>query len=123
MTSATAGVPSSIDGVTPQWLTAALDGATVTDVHAEQIALGGFSSRLYRAHLSGDGVPKSVIVKLPAESEAFPTLDTPMTRDLLPARLKRLGRSTATRPAHRFPLPWRSMPSGSPNSPRRPFRH
>jgi hypothetical protein len=71
MTSATAGVPSSIDGVTPQWLTAALDGATVTDVHAEQIALdGGFSSRLYRAHLSGDGVPKSVIVKLPAESEA-----------------------------------------------------
>jgi hypothetical protein len=29
MTSATAGVPSSIDGVTPQWLTAVPDGATV----------------------------------------------------------------------------------------------
>ena len=71
MTSATAADPSSIDGVTPQWLTAVLDGATVTDVHAEQIALdSGFSSRLYRAHLSGDGVPKRVIVKLPAESEA-----------------------------------------------------
>jgi predicted SnoaL-like aldol condensation-catalyzing enzyme len=25
--------------VTPQWLTAVLDGARVTDVHAEQIAL------------------------------------------------------------------------------------
>ncbi len=57
--------------MTPQWLTAVLDGATVTDVHAEQIALDtGFSSRLYRVHLSGDGVPNSVIVKLPAESEA-----------------------------------------------------
>ena len=38
MTSATAEIPSGIDGVTPQWLTAALDGATVTDVRAEQIA-------------------------------------------------------------------------------------
>ena len=45
MTSATAEVPSSIDGVTPQWLTAVLDGATVTDVHAEQIALDTGSHR------------------------------------------------------------------------------
>lgn len=68
---ATAEIPSSIDGVTPQWLTSVLDGATVTDVRAEQIALdSGFSSQLYRAHLSGDGVPSSVIVKLPAESAA-----------------------------------------------------
>lgn len=71
MTSAIAEVPSGIDGVTPQWLTAVLDGATVTDVRVEQIAMDtGFSSQLYRAHLSGDGVPNSVIVKLPAESEA-----------------------------------------------------
>jgi aminoglycoside phosphotransferase (APT) family kinase protein len=71
MTSATAEIPSGIDGVTPQWLTAVLDGATVTDVRAEQIALdSGFSSRLYRACLAGQGVPDSVIVKLPAESEA-----------------------------------------------------
>jgi aminoglycoside phosphotransferase (APT) family kinase protein len=68
---AAAEVPSDIDGVTPQWLTAALDGATVTAVRVEQIALdSGFSSQLYRAHLSGEGVPDSVIVKLPAESEA-----------------------------------------------------
>jgi aminoglycoside phosphotransferase (APT) family kinase protein len=72
MTSAAAAeIPSGIDGVTPQWLTAVLDGATVSDVRVEQIALdSGFSSQLYRAHLSGDGVPDSVIVKLPAESAA-----------------------------------------------------
>jgi hypothetical protein len=71
MTSTTAEVPSNIDGVTPQWLAAVLDAPTVTDVRVEQIALDtGFSSRLYRAHLSGEGVPNSVIVKLPAESEA-----------------------------------------------------
>jgi hypothetical protein len=68
---ATAEVPSNINGVTPQWLTAVLDGATVDDVRVEQIALdSGFSSRLYRVHLSGDAVPVSLIVKLPAESEA-----------------------------------------------------
>jgi hypothetical protein len=78
MTSATAEVPSTIDDVNAEWLTAVLraddtvpDTAMVTDVRAEQIALdSGFSSRLYRAHVSGDGVPNSVIVKLPAESEA-----------------------------------------------------
>jgi Ecdysteroid kinase-like family len=71
MTSAMAEVPSSIEGVTPQWLAAVLGGATVTDVRVEQIALdSGFSSQLYRVHLSGDGVPNSVIIKLPAESEA-----------------------------------------------------
>jgi aminoglycoside phosphotransferase (APT) family kinase protein len=68
---AAAEVPSGIDGVTPQWLTSVLNGATVTDVRIEQIALdSGFSSLLYRAHLSGEGVPNSVIVKLPAVSEA-----------------------------------------------------
>lgn len=64
-------VPSDIDGVTAQWLTAAIDGATVTDVRAEQIAQDtGFSSLLYRVRLTGDGLPPSVIVKLPAQSEA-----------------------------------------------------
>lgn len=78
MTSATAEVPSDIHDVTPRWLTAALradpaapNAATVTAVRAEQIAIDtGFSSRLYRVHLTGDGVPASVIVKLPADSEA-----------------------------------------------------
>jgi aminoglycoside phosphotransferase (APT) family kinase protein len=78
VTSGTAAVPSTIADVNADWLTAVLradetmpNTATVTDVRAEQIALdSGFSSRLYRVHLSGDAVPTSLIVKLPAESEA-----------------------------------------------------
>ncbi len=53
-------VPRGIDGVTPQWLTAAL-GADVTGVRAEQIAMdSGFSSLLYRLHMTGDDVPVDV---------------------------------------------------------------
>ncbi|MGV0741911.1 phosphotransferase [Mycolicibacterium sp. XJ870] len=66
-------IPSGIDEVTPAWLTDALPGpVTVTAVHAERIAEdSGFSSLLYRIHLTGSaGVPSSLIVKLPAESEA-----------------------------------------------------
>ncbi len=71
VTSGTAAVPSTIDDVTPQWLSGVLGGATVTDVRAERIAEDtGFSALLYRLHLVGDGVPSSVIVKLPAQSEA-----------------------------------------------------
>lgn len=64
-------VPSTIDGVTARWLAEAL-AADVTDVHAERIAEDtGFSALLYRLHLSGTGeIPQSLIVKLPAESEA-----------------------------------------------------
>ena len=52
VTSGMAAVPSAIDDVTPQWLAAALDGATITDVRAERIAEDtGFSSLLYRLHL------------------------------------------------------------------------
>ena len=70
MTAATAEVPSSIEGVTPEWLTTAL-GAAVTDVRVERIAEdSGFSSLLYRMHLTGSGVPATLIAKLPAESEA-----------------------------------------------------
>ncbi|WP_431238778.1 phosphotransferase [Mycolicibacterium aichiense] len=70
MTSATAPVPSGIDAVDPAWLTEALQ-ATVTDVVAEQIAQdSGFSSLLYRLHLTGEGVPQTVIAKLAAQSEA-----------------------------------------------------
>jgi Phosphotransferase enzyme family len=78
VTSGTAAVPLTIDEVTPQWLTAILrtddtlpDDATVTDLRAEQIAMdSGFSSLLYRLHLSGGGVPESDVAKLPALSEA-----------------------------------------------------
>jgi hypothetical protein len=70
VTSATAAVPSGIDAVDPAWLTDVL-GATVTAVVAEQIAQdSGFSSLLYRLHLTGDGVPETMIAKLAAQSEA-----------------------------------------------------
>lgn len=63
-------VPAEIDDVTSRWLTDALPGV-VTAVHAERIAEDtGFSARLYRLALTGTGVPDSVIVKLPADSEA-----------------------------------------------------
>ena len=66
----TLDVPAGIGDVTAQWLTAALD-RPVADVRAEQIAQdSGFSSLLYRLHLSGDGVPSTLIAKLPAQSEA-----------------------------------------------------
>ncbi|OLP03882.1 aminoglycoside phosphotransferase [Mycolicibacterium porcinum] len=64
-------VPTGIDGVTAPWLTEAL-GVSVTAVRAERIALDtGFSAALYRIHLSGsEDVPKTLIVKLPADSLA-----------------------------------------------------
>lgn len=64
-------VPTGIDQVTVPWLTEAL-GARVTAVRAERIALDtGFSAALYRIHLSGsDDLPKTLIVKLPADSSA-----------------------------------------------------
>ena len=67
----TAEVPSSIDDVTAQWLTQVL-GTDVTDVRAEQIAQdSGFSSLLYRVHITGGAdAPSTLIVKLPARSEA-----------------------------------------------------
>lgn len=76
-----ATVPSAIEDVTAQWLGEVL-GAPVSGVRAERIALDtGFSSRLYRVHLTGESVlpdsvptnsvlPASVIVKLPADSDA-----------------------------------------------------
>ena len=51
--------------------------STITDLRIEQIAQDtGFSSLLYRLHLTGDpGVPSTVIVKLPAQSEARWAMD------------------------------------------------
>lgn len=66
-------IPSGIEEVTPQWLTAALPGSlTVTGVRVERIAEDtGFSALLYRLHLIGSGgVPSTLIVKLPALTEA-----------------------------------------------------
>ncbi len=55
--------------VTPRWLSDIL-GSEVRACRLEQIGIGvGLLGRVYRAHLEGDGVPASVVVKLP-------TLDT-----------------------------------------------
>lgn len=78
-----AGVPTEIDAVTAAWLTEVLrtdpavpDTAIVANIRAEQIAMdSGFSSLLYRVHLCGVGVPPTVIVKLPAQSEARGAMD------------------------------------------------
>ena len=68
-------VPEGIDQLTAGWLTSAL-GATVSEVCAEQIAMdSGFSSLLYRLHLTGDGVPPTLIAKLPAVSDARGAMD------------------------------------------------
>jgi len=69
-------VPAGVDGLTPQWLTDAL-GAEVAEVRAERIAAdSGFSSLLYRLHLTGaERLPVTVIAKLPAESEARGAMD------------------------------------------------
>lgn len=68
-------IPAGIEDVDPLWLSDAL-GSRVTAVHAERIAEdSGFSSLLYRLHLSGDGVPGTLIAKLPAVSEARGAMD------------------------------------------------
>ena len=70
MTSATEAVPYGIEGIDPDWLTEAL-GARVDAVRSERIAQdSGFSSLLYRLHLTGSDVPRTLIAKLPALSEA-----------------------------------------------------
>lgn len=61
-------IPSTIDQVTTDWLSQAMD-IDVGDVSVAQIGEGiGVSSAVYRAALSGGG-PDSVVVKLPALAE------------------------------------------------------
>lgn len=84
MTVAEVRVPRGIDEVTAGWLSDALraDRAArkpmaISAIRVEQIAQdSGFSSLLYRLHLTGEpGVPSTVIVKLPAQSEARWAMD------------------------------------------------
>ncbi|HEY2085569.1 MAG TPA: phosphotransferase [Mycobacterium sp.] len=84
MTLAETRVPRAIDEVTVEWLSEAMraDHAsskrlTVNAIRVEQIAQDtGFSSLLYRVHLTGEpGAPSTVIVKLPAQSEARWAMD------------------------------------------------
>ena len=80
MSATEAVVPTSLDEISPEWLTAVLrtvgacpPDATVDSVAHERIALGtGFTSNLYRSHLTISGTgPSSVIVKLPSDAEQF----------------------------------------------------
>lgn len=73
---ATAAVPSNVADLTPTWLTTTL-GAEVTEVRTDRIAQdSGFSSLLYRLHLTGsDDLPPTLIAKLAAESEARGAMD------------------------------------------------
>ena len=68
----TSDIPIGIGDLTPAWLSAALGGVSVTDVRAERIAHdSGFSSLLYRLHLTADDtVPSTMVAKLPAQSDA-----------------------------------------------------
>lgn len=70
MTTPTAPIPTTIDGVDAAWVALAT-GLGVTDVRSELIGVGiGVSSAVYRLHLTGDGVPATLILKLQALDEA-----------------------------------------------------
>jgi hypothetical protein len=84
VTLAESRVPAAIGDVTAEWLSQALRADDVAQksliinaIRVEQIAQDtGFSSLLYRLHLTGGpGVPSTVIVKLPAQSEARWAMD------------------------------------------------
>lgn len=66
-------VPALVEDLTPAWLSAAL-GASVTAVRSEPVGTGQIGT-CHRLHLQGDGVPRTVLAKLPAVA--------PAARDLL----------------------------------------
>jgi hypothetical protein len=77
MTASSQSIPTTVDALTADWLTAALrdagtiDSATsVRAVRAEQIAEGvGFLSYVYRLHLDVDGSgPSTLVAKLPTDT-------------------------------------------------------
>jgi len=80
----TVPLPATIAAVDGRWLTTALrdsgvigPGARVATVEARRIALEtGFSSELYRLRLTGDdGVPASVVVKMPTGTSVREAMD------------------------------------------------
>ena len=80
MSATEAVVPTRVDAISPEWLTEVLrtvgactpDGKVAAAEH-ERIALGsGFTSNLYRSHLTISGAgPSSVIIKLPSDAEQY----------------------------------------------------
>ena len=82
--SSAVSLPSTAADLDAAWLTSALraDGAIgpdarITEVRAERIALEtGFSSELYRLHLTGDSAaPASVVAKLPTTTAVREAMD------------------------------------------------
>jgi Phosphotransferase enzyme family len=62
-------IPDTIEAVTAEWM-AASTGLAIGSVRHELIGEGlGVSSAVYRSHLTGDGVPETVVTKLPALAE------------------------------------------------------
>ncbi|GEP37603.1 aminoglycoside phosphotransferase [Nocardioides psychrotolerans] len=68
-----APIVTDVSGLTAAWVSEAL-GAEVTEVVAEQVGTGQIGT-CYRLRLTGQGVPTSVLVKLPAAEQG--------SRDLL----------------------------------------
>jgi hypothetical protein len=77
MTTSSQTIPTTVDALTADWLTATLrasgtiDSATsIRAVRAEQIAAGlGFLSCIYRLHLDVDGAgPSTLVAKLPTDT-------------------------------------------------------
>lgn len=57
-------IPTAVDDLTPGWLTSVLAG-TVTAVHSEPVGTGQIGT-CHRLFLTGDGVPATLLAKLPA---------------------------------------------------------
>jgi hypothetical protein len=65
-----AAIPTSIDDITAAWL-AEVTGLPISGVRAEEIGAGlGVIGAVYRLQLEGDGVPPSIVAKLPGLDEA-----------------------------------------------------
>lgn len=82
--SSAAPLPSTVGDVDAAWLTSVLradgaigDDAEIAEVRAERIAIEtGFSSELYRLHLTADGeAPASVVAKLPTTTAVREAID------------------------------------------------
>ncbi|HEV7524714.1 MAG TPA: phosphotransferase [Acidimicrobiia bacterium] len=70
MTSSEVTIPTTIEQVTPEWLSDAL-GRSVTSIVTEPVGVGvGLVGQLFRARMECGGEPTTIIVKLAAATEA-----------------------------------------------------
>ncbi len=69
MENAATDLPDSIDDVTAEWMSA-VTGLSIETVDHHLIGEGiGVSSAVYRSRLTGEGVPETIVTKLPALAE------------------------------------------------------